>query len=177
MDVISHGLWAAAAGTWLRRRLGTRARLLAATVALGVAPDVVQIVPALVYGATLPDPLAFLYAHIMARPESQPAMSAAAHAWTHHLHCVMHSVVVAGIVTAVVAWRWRGALPALAGWWLHIAMDIPTHSRDFYPVPIFYPFTYWGVDGVDWTTPWVIAANYAALALAFAWLWMSRRRA
>lgn len=176
MDVISHGLWAGAAGIAMRQRRGVSRRLLAATVALGVAPDLLQMLPALAYGATLPDPFAFLYSHVTATPGAEPAMPAAAHAWSHHLHCVMHSVVVAGLVTALVAWRWRAALPALAGWWLHIALDVPTHSRDYYAVPLFYPFTYWGVNGVDWTTPWVIAVNYLALAAAFAYLWRRRRR-
>ena len=177
MDVISHGLWAAAAGIALGRRRRVSRRMLLATVVLGIAPDVVQMLPAVVYGATLPDPFAFLYSHVTATPGAEPEMPVAAQAWSHHLHCVLHSVVVAGAVTALVAWRWRAALPALAGWWLHIVLDVPTHSRDYYAVPLFYPFTYWGVDGIDWTTPWVIALNYAALVAAFAGLWLRRRRA
>ena len=176
MDVFSHGLWAAAAGTYLGRSGRASRRMVAATVALGVAPDVIQMLPAIAWGATLADPLAFLYAHITATPGAEPEMPAVAHAWSHHLHCVFHSVVVLGLVTALVAWRRRALLPVLAGWWLHIALDVPTHSRDYYAVPLFYPLTYWGVDGVDWNTPWVMVVNYAALAAAFGWLWWRRRQ-
>ena len=177
MDVISHGLWAGAAGVALRRRRGGSRRVVAATVMLGILPDLLQVVPTLLYGATLPDPFAFVHSHITAVPGAEPPMPPAVHAWSHHLHCVMHSVVVAGLATLVALRAWRAALPPLVGWWLHIALDVPTHSSDYYPVPLFYPLTYWGFDGVDWTTPWVLALNYAALVAAFAWLWVRRPRA
>ena len=56
------------------------------------------------------------------------------------------------------------------GWWLHIAIDIPTHSAKYYAVPILYPFTNRGFDGLAWTTPWFLALNY--LALAAVWIWL-----
>jgi hypothetical protein len=175
MDVISHALWAAAAGAWIHRRGWASTPVAAAGVALAIAPDVVQMLPVVAWGATQPEPLAFLYAHVSATPGTEPDMPAAAHAWSHHLHCVFHSIIVAGVATAVVAALRRPWLAALAGWWLHIAMDIPTHSRDYYAVPVFYPLSYWGFDGIDWTTPWVIGLNYGLLAAACGWLWHTRR--
>lgn len=174
MDVVSHGLWAGAAAAWLGRHRRLDRPMVAATVALGVAPDLLQFLPVIAWGATQPEPLAFLHSHIAAMPGAEPPMPDATHAWSHHLHCAMHSVVVAGLATALFAWRLRRWLPALAGWWLHIALDVPTHSLDYYPVPLFYPLTYWGVDGVDWTTPWVLALNYVALAAALLYLWRAR---
>ena len=39
------------------------------------------------------------------------------------------------------------------------------HSRDFYPVPVFYPFTKWGFDGWAWNTPRFFIANYLAICM------------
>ena len=178
LDVIAHALWAGAAGWVLRRRRGPRisGRMVGAVVGLAVAPDVVPMLPVVAEGFSEPAPLQYLLAHIAARPGSEPSMSPLLHALSHHLHCALHSVVIAAVVTAMV-WRWRAAwLPVLLGWWLHIALDVPTHSDDYYPVPVFYPFTYWGVDGVAWNTPWMLAANYLALAVAYASLLLTRQR-
>lgn len=41
-------------------------------------------------------------------------------------------------------------------------------------MPFLYPITYWGVDGIAWTQPWLLALNYLALAGAYLWLWRRR---
>jgi len=92
---------------------------------------------------------------------------------SHHLHCLLHSAIIAGAVTLAL-WRWRHRLwLLLAGWWLHIAIDVFTHSAEFYPVPVLYPITYQGFDGIAWNTPWFMVVNYAALLIG--WLALRRR--
>jgi hypothetical protein len=53
---------------------------------------------------------------------------------------------------------------------LHIVVDAFTHSADYYAVPVLYPFTYRGFDGVAWNAPWFMALNYVALATVSVWL-------
>ena len=100
-----------------------------------------------------------------------------AHLLEHNLHCSAHSVLVLGLVTLVSAWRFRWFLVPLAGWWLHLALDVPTHSRDYYAVPVLYPLSEWSFDGIAWTHPAVLGLNYMGLALAYAWLFATRPRA
>ena len=96
--------------------------------------------------------------------------------WAHHLHCVMHSALSALVVTALV-WRLRGAFWwPLLGWWLHIVIDVFTHSAEFFPSPALYPITYWGFDGVAWNQPGFLIGNYVALALAWLVLYRLSRR-
>ena len=40
----------------------------------------------------------------------------------------------------------------LAGWWLHIVIDVFTHSAEFYPAPVLYPITREGFDVIQ--VPW-----------------------
>ena len=177
MDVVAHALWAGAAATWVARRdARVGRRTIAATVALAVLPDLLPIAPALVVSLGDTAPLQFLYAHISAVPQSEPQMPAWAAGLAHHLHCVLHSVIVAAVVSAIAWWRIPAARLPLMGWWLHILLDIPTHSGDYYPVPIFYPLTYWGFDGVAWTAPWMLALNYLALLAVYAGLLRGWRR-
>jgi len=143
-----------------------------AAVGLAVLPDLAHLVPLLAAGGgwgTLID-------YIRATPGAEPVLEPWVAMLSHHLHCILHSAVIAGIVTIIV-WRWRRAwLVPLAGWWSHIVIDVFTHSADFYPVPVLYPFTQRGFDGLAWNTPGFQIVNYTALAITGLALWITRRR-
>lgn len=150
--------------------------VFAATIALAVAPDIVQTLP-VIAAAIHGGGLGLLRDYATALPGAEPQLSPRAARLAHHLHCVMHSVVVAAAITLAV-WLVRRVLwLPLLGWWSHIVIDVFTHSADFYAVPVLYPFSERGFDGVAWNTPWFMAANYAALGLSMLALWWTRRRA
>jgi len=54
---------------------------------------------------------------------------------------VFHSFLLTGILLYPIS------VPLLLGWWLHLAMDLPTHRGRMQQQP-FYPFC--------WRWPWVI---------------------
>ena len=170
MDIVAHALWAGAGGAMLARKVPVSRASLAGIVGFAVIPDVVPVLTVLAYALEQPSALSFVVAYATAVPSAEPALPASV-AWvTHHLHCAMHSLVVLALVTAA-AWAARRAFPlVLLGWWLHVLLDVPTHSADFYPVPLFYPLSERAFHGVAWNEPWALAANYAALALVYAWL-------
>ncbi|WP_199232308.1 hypothetical protein [Rubrivivax albus] len=176
MDLLAHALWASVASESLRRRGRLGPQGAGAVVALSVLPDLVQGLPVLAWSLADGQFPGLLWHFATASPADEPLLPALVHTVSHHLHCTGHSAVVAGVVTAAaVAARWRHAW-VLAGWWLHIVIDVFTHSADFYPVPVLYPLTMRGFDGLAWNTPWFQAANYAALAVAGLWLWRTRAR-
>ena len=175
MDIISHGLWAGAAGEWLRRGSNRTGKTVAWTVAFGVAPDLIWLVPVTAWSLFQPEPWRIVSEYIMATPANEPQLPAMVNAVTHHAHCFMHSAIIALLVTTLAWWLRPTLLIPLIGWWLHIAIDVPTHSSDYYAVPFLYPITYEGVDGVAWTTPWLLALNYAVLGLVY-WLLVRSRR-
>ncbi len=175
-DVISHALWAGAAGEALRRRFGGGRRVVAATVAMGVAPDLVFVLPVAAWSVFQAEPASLLHRYLTAVPGTEPLLPPMLASVDHHLHCVMHSIVVAGVVALIARWKRPALVLPLAGWGLHIALDIPTHSSDYYAVPFLYPLTYWGVDGIAWTTPWLLALNYLAIAVVYAALFAKRSK-
>jgi hypothetical protein len=163
MDILAHMLWAGAATALVaRRRLVTR-RTVAATVAMAALPDVMQFLPLLGWVAAGGGPWTVLFDHALARPGNEPAWPASLVLLSHHLHCTLHSAVVAALVTSVAWLATRSLWLPLVGWWSHIVLDVFTHSADFYAVPVLYPLSYAGFDGIAWNEPWFMAFNYAAL--------------
>jgi hypothetical protein len=177
MDILAHGLWVGVGAAWLHRhrRLDRRTTLLA--VGLAVVPDLAQLLPLVYLALFTPGGRSVLLAYANALPGYELALSPVVTELTHHLHCVMHSALVAGVVTAI-SWIWLKRLwIPLLGWWSHILIDVFTHSADFYPSPVFYPVTYWGFDGLAWNTPWFMILNYVSLALAgLGLVWLRRRQ-
>ena len=166
MDILAHGMWVGlGAAAWHQRRPLDR-RTVGLAVGLAVLPDLAQLAPLVALALSSSEGWRVLLAYANALPGYEPPMSTQLAGLTHHLHCVMHSALVAGAVTGLL-WLWLGRfwLP-LWGWWSHVLIDVFTHSADFYPSPVFYPVTYWGFDGVAWNTPWFMVTNYFAIALA-----------
>lgn len=167
MDIVAHGLWAGLGVRWLLQRGLVSAKNAVLAVGLSLLPDVVHLVPVALWASFGSGSIGQLLAYATATPGGEPPLPLWVELWGHHLHCTMHSAIIAGAVTCAL-WRWRsGIWPAFAGWWLHIVIDVFTHSAAFYPVAVLYPITYLGFDGIAWNTPWFMVANYSALLLGW----------
>jgi len=174
MDILAHGLWAGLGVRALaRRRRPVTRRLAVAAVVMALLPDLIHLLPVLAWALGGGGTVAELWRYAVALPGQEPGLPEWVGAAAHHLHCSLHSAPIA-LACSLALWRWRAGLGlALAGWWSHIVIDVFTHSASFYPVPVLYPFTYAGFDGLAWNTPWFMVANYAALIAVALWL---RRR-
>ncbi len=176
MDIVAHTLWAAAGAALLHRRRPLSRRTVVATLSLAALPDLLHLLPIAAWWLFADGNFAALRGYAIAVPGQEPGLPPSIQFWSHHLHCVMHSAPVAGLVTGVVWAARRAFWIPLLGWWSHIVIDVFTHSADYYAVPVLYPFTERGFDGIAWTTPWFMVLNYLALAGAGAWwLWKRER--
>lgn len=176
MDIVAHTLWAAAGATLIHRRRSLSRNTVLASLVLAALPDVIHLLPIAAWWLFADGSFAALRSYAMAYPGEGPVLPPLVGLSSHHLHCVMHSAPIAGLVTLAL-WSVRRTLwIPLLGWWSHIVIDVFTHSADYYAVPVLYPFTQRGFDGVAWITPWFMALNYAALAAVGIWLLMSRKR-
>lgn len=176
MDILAHALWAGVGTTFAARRIPISRPTAVATVALSTLPDLGQLLPLLVWVVAGDGTMATVEAFARASPGQEPALPPLVSLASHHLHCTMHSAVVASVVTLLLWLLLRKFWIPLAGWWSHIAIDVFTHSTAFYPVPVLYPISYLGFDGVSWHQPWFQAINYAALALCMLGLFRTRQR-
>ena len=177
MDILAHGLWAAALVQLVRRRTPVTPGAGRATVAAAVVPDLMHALPLLLWTALAGGRhgLAALSAYAVASPGQEPALPAWVALASHHLHCIAHSALIAALVTVLCWVAVRRVALALVGWWSHVVIDVFTHSADYYPVPVFYPLSNLAFDGIAWNEPWALAANYAALAAVWSWLLLRSR--
>jgi LexA-binding, inner membrane-associated putative hydrolase len=176
MDIVAHTLWAAAGAAVIHRRWPLSRSTVAVTMVLAALPDVIHLLPIASWWLFADGSFVALRGHAVAIPGQEPAVPPLVGLLSHHLHCVMHSAPIAALVTGAV-WAARRALwIPLLGWWSHIVIDVFTHSADYYAVPVLYPFTERGFDGIAWNTPWFMALNYVGLALTGLWLLLTRRR-
>jgi len=155
VDILSHGLWGAIAFG----RSNRPSFWLAFTI--GLAPDLLS--------------FGILYGAVGLGMAEQPDFShgtppeATIPEYVHHLYDVTHSMVVF-LLVFVLVWALRGRpLWELAAWGLHVLVDIPTHSRAFFPTPVLWPIITWKFDGWQWMTPAILVPNYALLALFYLW--------
>ena len=177
MDIVAHTLWAAAGATVLHRRQRLSRPAVIATLVLAALPDLIHLLPIAGWWLIGDGSFAALYAYAVAVPGQEPGLPPLVQLGSHHLHCVMHSAPVAALATGAVWVARRPFWIPLLGWWSHIVTDVFTHSADYYAVPVLYPFTDRGFDGIAWTTPWFMALNYLALVAVGVWLLAGRQRA
>jgi hypothetical protein len=174
MDIAAHALWAGAGALLLQRRCGLAPRVVVATVVLATLADVVHLLPVLAWVVLGEGTVHALRDYVLATPGHEPPMPGGVLLVAHHLHCALHSAVVAGAVTLAGWLAARRVWFPLWGWWSHILIDVPTHAAEYYAVPVLYPFSDRGFDGVAWNTTGFMVLNYALLAAVWAGLLAKR---
>lgn len=178
MDIVAHGLWAGLGAVWLGRQRPVSRKQITGAVILGMLPDVVHLLPVAGWAVFGGGTAAALATYAFAMPGAEPAMPVLVTEAAHHLHCMMHSALIAAAIGWLLSRRpewWRVLVVPLTGWWFHVGIDVFTHSAEYYPSPVLYPITQKGFDGIAWNAPWFLLANYAALALAACLLWRGRQ--
>lgn len=156
MDVFSHALWGY--GLFGRHKPW-------AAMAFGAMPDMVSFgaftVIRLVNGN-----------YVGGKPplESIPA-------WCFLLYDLSHSLLIA-LVACLLAWRLSRPLAfAVLAWPFHILLDIPFHTRHYFPTKFFYPLSDSFYDGIAWNTPAVWLPNVAGVLLVVGYRLWSRKKA
>lgn len=180
MDTLSHGLWATAAGKAVNIISPDRIKLTRMAM-WGVMPDILSFAPVIVWMLWQMLVCGVDFGSIP-RPEHLPQEERnkiAIFLLTKILYKVSHSFIIffpAFLLVWLTCWYKGtrqvtaiiGFMPlAMTGWFLHIALDIPTHSKSFYPTPFLYPLSDFSVDGFSWGNRWFMICNYTALLLSF----------
>ena len=175
MDILAHALWVGAGATALKRKKKINSRTMWMAIAFTVLPDIPLFIPVLIWALSPAGSFQAFYDYIFATPTSEPHIPSAIIFISHHFHCTMHSLVIVGAVT-LLAWTYFRRFPiALLGWWIHIVIDIFSHSKEYYAVPVLYPFSEEGFNGIAWISPWFQAANYGLLLVVYFWLYFQTR--
>lgn len=93
------------------------------------------------------------------------------------LYNYSHSIVIWAIVFTVVWIFFKKPKLVLLGWLLHIIIDIPSHSINFYPTPFLWPISdYKFPHGVSWANLWFMIINYTAMLVVFLYFIIKKER-
>ncbi|MBI2107124.1 hypothetical protein HYT57_04005 [Candidatus Woesearchaeota archaeon] len=150
MDTLAHFLWTFA--LFFKRKERWLAGLF------GVLPDLVSFGPHLI--------LSFIAGNAMfGRSEltNIPVSVFMLYNLTHSIIIFVLAVLIVYLLTKKIHWF-------MFGWGLHILIDIPSHTTDFFPTPFLYPFPQFYVNGIQWNNPVFMIVNYSLLVIVYAWL-------
>ena len=159
MEIIAHGLWAAAAAIGVQR--STKAGIRVGWAVWWAAfPDVLAFGPSFAIG------LWFRFAGV------SNSGAAEGHALPHvhvglPLYPAGHSLIVSLLVFGLVTILARRIVFEMLGWMLHIVIDVPTHSLSYYATRFLWPVSDYRIDGIAWWTPWFWVATYGALGVVY----------
>ncbi len=175
MDTFAHALWAIAAAQFTNFRLNSKKKLknskkklsLLLSGFFGVAPDIFSFgiwFVFMIFNALLGNGFSREFHDSWNGSSSAVVL---VRDIVGNMYNLTHSLFVFIIIFGLVyLWKKRFVWEML-GWPLHILIDIPTHSFQFYPTPFLWPISNWKFDGINWGQQWFMILNYSLLAIAY----------
>lgn len=81
------------------------------------------------------------------------------------LYNLSHSFIVFAAIFGILYLIFRRPFWELGGWFMHILIDIPSHSYQFYPTPFLWPVSGFKFDGIAWGNGWFMVVDFSLLLL------------
>jgi hypothetical protein len=97
-------------------------------------------------------------------------------AWTFFTYNFTHSLFISTVVIAIIYLLHKGIGFAMLSWPFHIFLDIPFHTKEYFPTQMCWPITDFFVDGISWATPRVWYPNLAGILILFSYRWYKRKK-
>ncbi len=162
MDILSHGLWGGIAFGrkskilyWLAFGFGVFPDLL--SFGIYTMADILGIVSGPEWGNGLPDPRII--------PD-----------FVYTLYHFTHSLVIFAVLFVLVWFLLKKLFLPMFAWCLHILVDIPTHSAEFFPTPFLWPVSDFTVSGISWGQPIIFYPNIILLVVCYLVWWVYRKK-
>jgi len=194
MDIFAHGLWTNAVyeGASRAKKQERSKKDTWLAIFFGIAPDILSFGVLLFVnifttgilwpymqarvGSEWGAKIANIIGHWISSPPQAPDPNMIPQ-YVHTLYNFTHSLVIFAAVFILIWLLRRKPYWLLAGWGLHIGIDIFSHSDKFFPTPFLFPLSDFHVNGVSWAEPVFMLVNYAALIVVYLWLYvLSRKR-
>ena len=154
MDIIAHGLWGGVPFYPQDRRK------FFAGVLIGMAPDLLS------FGVFHVMHPGWITLRLAGEVSGPPALTLLP-PYVFHAYNVTHSLLVCAAVFCVLWLATKNPPWLLAAWLFHIVCDIPTHTESYFPTPFLWPLPTPFVNGIPWSTPWVMLANYTSMIIVY----------
>ena len=142
MDTLSHGLYGLIAVKALKK-----SKLFLGFL-FGILPDII------------PFGLIFIQTSILGNQRYGDGPPTNIPSYVSTIYSYTHSFVIMILVFLIVYLFRKKIYAWMLGWPLHILVDIPTHSKEFFPTSFLYPISSYTFDGVIWSNPWIFFPNW-----------------
>ena len=84
-----------------------------------------------------------------------------------------HSFITSLFFCLIVFFYNKKIAYAMLAWPLHVLLDFPFHSADYFPTPIFWPISSYKFDGIPWSNPFVFYPNIIGIIIIYFWRYKS----
>ena len=95
--------------------------------------------------------------------------------WVFSAYDITHSLIIAFMFISIVYFFVnRNFAFAMLAWPLHILLDFPFHTTEFFPTPILWPIIDVQFDGVAWSNSYIWFSNIAGLIILYIYRYKSK---
>ena len=95
--------------------------------------------------------------------------------WVIFNYNLSHSFITVLVIIGAIAIRKKEMAFAMLGWPLHIMMDFPFHTRNYFPTQFLWPLTDFTIDGIPWSHPLVWFPNLAGIIILYIYRFKQKR--
>jgi hypothetical protein len=162
MDIVSHGLW----GSIAFGRKNKKSFWL--SFFWGIAPDLFSFGIFFIFLLLGPN-RGMILRQAPPPPNTIPE-------FVYSMYNITHSLVVFAIVFIVCWILFKRPIVELLAWLLHILLDIPTHSHEFFSTPALWPISDVTFNGIPWSHPGIYIPNVILLLILYVWFFIIRTR-
>ncbi len=88
--------------------------------------------------------------------------------YVFYLYDITHSLIIAFVFIVLVYFFIKKDIAfAMLAWPLHIMLDFPFHTADFFPTPILWPIFDIRFDGISWSKPYIWFSNITGVIILY----------
>lgn len=163
MDIIADGLWAVVAAKAANKKLKKPINSWLAGF-WGIFPDLFSFWIAMIWVLWGMAEGTMQFSDMPRHPDSAEQMPLQAF-WVYQisydLYNISHSAVVFFAIFFLTWIVLRKPHLELFGWFVHLLVDIPTHTLENFPTPLLWPLSEWKIDGLAyWHLNWFAPLTY-----------------
>jgi len=93
-----------------------------------------------------------------------------------YLYDFTHSLIIAFLFISIVYFFINKNFAfAMLAWPLHIAIDFPFHSVDYFPTPILWPLSDFKFNGIPWSNKYIWFSNLAGIFLVYLYRYKTKK--
>ena len=89
--------------------------------------------------------------------------------WVLYMDNFTNSFVISFAVIGITYFIKSKLIWPMFAWPFHIVLDFAFHTKDLFPIQLFWPISSFFIDGISWSHPQIWYPNFAGILILFFW--------